>query len=206
MKFLNRHIHRTGKMPLTLREVMEENHPELWGSLQNYTKSLIRLQEQAIDEMLVYKKKLPETVNELKEDTVALCFQYYILLHSLYHFAKKIVDRLNGQCIEVAKENVDAEELHDVFELLKSFDLEELLHDRLSGLMRLDSKNECSSRMDCCVFPVDGANACWTFRDIIGSIKNHGLCNADLLSDVHSTPVPMDSNIIEVDRDMAIDV
>ena len=53
MKFLNRHIHRTGKMPLTLREVMEENHPELWGSLQNYTKSLIRLQAQAIDEMLV---------------------------------------------------------------------------------------------------------------------------------------------------------
>lgn len=205
MKFLNRHIHRRiRKMPLTLEEVMEENYSELWDNVQDYTKSLIRLQKQAIDKMIVYKKQLPKTVDELKEDSTALCFQYYILLHSLYHFAKKFVDKLNEQCIEVAKENVDAENLHDVFNLLKSFNLEELLYDRVFGLIRLDSKSECSSRMDCCVFPIDEAKGCWTFRDIMGSIKHHGLCNSDLLTDVHLASIPKDSDIIEVDREIPV--
>ena len=206
MKFLNRHTQRSGKTQWTIEEVMEDNYPELWDNVQNYTKSLIRLQEQAIDKMIVYKKQLPKTVDELKEDSTALCFQYYILLHSLYHFAKKFVDKLNEQCIEVAKENVDAENLHDVFNLLKSFNLEELLYDRVFGLLRLDSKNECSSRMDCCVFPVEGTNACWTFRDIMGCIKSHSLCIHDLLADVNLAFIPKDSDIIEVNREMPIDV
>lgn len=204
MKFLNRHTQRAREIPWTIEEVMEDNYPELWDNVQNYTKSLIRLQEQAIDEMLVYKKKLPKTVDELKEDSVALCFQYYILLHSLYHFAKKFVDKLNEQCIEVAQGATDVESLQDVFDLLKSFDLEELLHDRVFGLLRLDSRSEYSSRMDCCVFPVEGTNACWTFRDIMGCIKSHSLCIHDLLADVNLASIPKDSDIIEVNREMPI--
>ena len=189
----------------TLREIFEDENPELWDKVQALSKRLADLQEMVIPIMPLLQQQLPKDAGLLNEVDAQIAFQSYILARSLYAFADESNKLLDSQCTNYAK----ALNAHDTYEedaladLKKTIDvldaapLESLLDDRVSGLHRLSAVTyKFKGRMDFDVFKSEKGS--WSFHDIMGTIINQGLRDANMLHDAINDIPPTSVSVTEL--------
>ena len=188
----------------TLREIFEDENPELWDKVQALSKRLADLQEMVIPVLPLRQQQLPKDAGLLNEVDAQIAFQSYILARSLYAFAYKSNKLLDSQCTSYAKalnahDTYDEEDaladLKKTIDVLDAAPLESLLDDRVSGLHRLSAVTyKFKSRMVFCVFNVGS----WMFSDIMGSIICYGLCDANMLHDAINDIPPTSVSVMEL--------
>jgi hypothetical protein len=188
----------------TLREIFEDENPELWDKVQALSKRLADLQEMVIPVLPLRQQQLPKDAGLLNEADAQIAFQSYILARSLYAFADKSNKLLGSQCASYAKalnahDTYDEEDaladLKKTIDVLDEVPLEALLDDRVSGLHRLSAVTyKFKSRMDFGVFNVGS----WMFSDIMGTIINQGLSDANMLHDAINDIPPTSVSVTEL--------
>jgi hypothetical protein len=191
-------IRKNYRPSYTLREIFEDENPELWDKVQALSKRLADLQEMVIPVLPLRQQQLPKDAGLLNEVDAQIALQSYILARSLYAFADESNKLLDSQCTSYAKalnahDTYDEEDaladLKKTIDILDKVPLGSLLDDRVSGLHRLSAVTyKFKSRMDFCVFN-------WMFSDIMGLIICYGLCDANMLhnaiNDIPPTSVPV---------------
>ena len=192
------------KCPYTLREIFEDENPELWDKVQALSKRLADLQEMVFPVMPLRQQQLPKDAELLNEVDAQIAFQSYILARSLYAFADESNKLLDSQCTSYAKalnahDTYDEEDaladLKKTIDVLDAAPLDSLLDDRVSGLHRLSAVTyKFKGRMDFCIFNVGS----WMFSDIMGSIICYGLCNANMLHDAINDIPPTSVSVTEL--------
>lgn len=199
-------ITKNNRLSYTLREIFEDENPELWDKVQALSKRLADLQEMVIPIMPLLQQQLPKDAGLLNEVDAQIAFQSYILARSLYAFADESNKLLDSQCTSYAK----ALNAHDTYneedalaDLKKTIDvfdeapLESLLDDRVSGLHRLSAVTyKFKSRMDFDVFKSEKGS--WSFHDIMGTIINQGLRDANMLHNAVSDIPPTSVSVTEL--------
>lgn len=190
----------------TLREIFEDENPELWNKVQAQSKRLADLQEMVIPVLPLRQQQLPKDAGLLNEADAQIAFQSYILARSLYAFADESNKLLDSQCTSYAKalnahDTYDEEDaLADLKKTIGAFDevpLEALLDDRVSGLHRLSAvAYRFKSRMDFGVFKSE--NGSWSFHDIMGTIIRQGLSDANMLHDAINDIPPTSVSVTEL--------
>ena len=189
-------------MPYTLGDIMETEHAQLWDDIKSFTNECISLQERVIGMMPNAKSALPQDVEGLKDEESEKAFQHYILLLSIYRLTKECIDRLNEQCAELCKRKIYADELEESLALLKSYDFDSFVADRLLGLMKLHQKNEESCNKLVGVYVLNH----WSFRDITVPIATWGIAPnvarfENLLKDLLAADIPTATNIEKANED-----
>lgn len=188
----------------TLREIFEDENPELWDKVQALSKRLADLQEMVIPVLPLRQQQLPKDAGLLNEVDAQIAFQSYILARSLYAFADESNKLLDSQCTSYAKalnahDTYDEEDaladLKKTIDVLDAAPLESLLDDRVSGLHRFSSLiYKFKIRMDFCVFNVGS----WMFSDIMGLIIYYGLRDANMLHDAINDIPPTSVSVTEL--------
>lgn len=191
-------ISKGTKYLYTLKDIIEDENPELWNRAQAQSKRFADLQEMVISVLSSRRKQLPKDGEQLKDVDGQIAFLSYILACSLYAFAERVFMLLDKQCAELAKALNDydryAEEdalakVERTLEILANAPLEEIAYDSVTGLLRLSRVTyEFEHRLDFPVFHMEKAD--WTFHDIMGTIANLGLCREDLLQDAINCALP----------------
>ena len=147
----------------------------------------------------------------MNEVDAQIAFQSYILARSLYAFADESNKLLDSQCTSYAKalnahDTYDEEDalanLKKTIDILDEVPLETLLDDRVSGLHRLSAVTYMfKSRMDFGVF--SAKKSPWSFHDIMGTIINQGLSDANMLHNAINDIPPTNVSVTELlDDDM----
>ena len=198
-------IRKNYRPSYTLREIFEDENPELWDKVQALSKRLADLQEMVIPVLPLRQQQLPKDAGLLNEVNAQIAFQSYILARSLYAFADESNKLLDSQCTSYAK----ALNAHDTYEedaladLKKTIDvldevpLEALLDDRVSGLHRLSAVTyKFKSRMYFDVFKSEKGS--WSFHDVMGTIINQGLRDANMLQDAINDIPPTSVSVTEL--------
>ncbi len=194
----------TKKTPLVLLEA----NKELCKKVSDGIVRLADLQEQLIRILPDCKKQMPgsaELLGDVKHQAEVLL---YIQGLSLYFFVDAVWKIIKGQCIEMTKmynnemrEDVEEKkvQLEKLINRLSEMPLEDLLQDTLTGFYRLDRlKDRINQNFD---FPVISPNhGSWTFRDIAGTIAEHGITEL-LWKDFHECPYPEYKSIISMEKD-----
>lgn len=190
----------------TLREIFEDENPELWDKVQALSKRLADLQEMVIPVLPLRQQQLPKDAGLLNEVNAQIAFQSYILARSLYAFADESNKLLDSQCTSYAKalnahDTYDEEDaladLKKTIDVLDEVPLESLLDDRVSGLHRLSAVTyKFKSRMDFGVF--NAKKSSWSFHDIMGTIINQGLSDANMLHDAINDIPPTSVSVTEL--------
>jgi hypothetical protein len=188
----------------TLREIFEDENPELWNKVQALSKRLADLQEMVIPVLPLRQQQLPKDAGLLNEVDAQIAFQSYILARSLYAFADKSNKLLDSQCTSYAKalnahDTYDEEDaladLKKTIDVLDEVPLEALLDDRVSGLHRLSAVTyKFKSRMGFGIFE----KGSWTFHDIMGTIISQGLRDANMLHDAINDIPPTSVSVTEL--------
>jgi hypothetical protein len=184
-----------------LREIFEDENPELWDKVQALSKRLADLQEMVIPVLPLRQQQLPKDAGLLNEVDAQIAFQSYILARSQYAFADESNKLLDSQCTSYVKalnahDTYDEEDaladLKKTIDVLDAAPLEALLDDRVSGLHRLSAVTyKFKSRMDFCVFN-------WMFSDIMGLIICYGLCDANMLHNAINDIPPTSVSVMEL--------
>lgn len=199
-------IRKGTKCPYTLGEIFEDENPELWNKVQALSKRLADLQEMLIPVMPLLQQQLPKDAGMLNEVNAQIALQSYILARSLYAFADESNKLLDSQCTSYAKalnahDTYDEEDaladLKKTIDILDEVPLESLLDDRVSGLHRLSAVTyKFKSRMDFGVFKSEKGS--WSFHDIMGTIINQGLSDANMLHDAINDIPPTSVSVTEL--------
>ena len=190
----------------TLGEIFEDENPELWDKVQALSKRLANLQEMVIPVLPLRQQQLPKDAGMLNEVDAQIALQSYILARSLYAFADESNKLLDSQCTSYAKA-LNAHDIYDeedaLADLKKTIDvldevpLEALLDDCVSGLHRLSAVTyKFKGRMDFGVF--NSENGSWSFHDIMGTIINQGLRDANMLHDAINDIPPTSVSVTEL--------
>ena len=190
----------------TLREIFEDENPELWDKVQALSKRLSDLQEMVIPVMPLLQQQLPKDAGLMNEVDAQIAFQSYILARSLYAFADESNKLLDSQCTSYAKalnahDTYDEEDaladLKKTIDVLDAAPLEALLDDRVSGLHRLSAVTyKFKSRMDFGVF--NAKKSSWSFHDIMGTIIRQSLSDANMLHDAINDIPPTSVSVTEL--------
>jgi hypothetical protein len=197
-------IRKNYRPSYTLREIFEDENPELWDKVQALSKRLADLQEMVIPVLPLRQQQLPKDAGLLNEVDAQIAFQSYILARSQYAFADESNKLLDSQCTSYVKalnahDTYDEEDaladLKKTIDVLDAAPLEALLDDRVSGLHRLSAVTyKFKSRMDFCVFNVGS----WMFSDIMGLIIYYGLRDANMLHDAINDIPPTSVSVTEL--------
>lgn len=190
----------------TLREIFEDENPELWDKVQALSKRLADLQEMVIPVLSLRQQQLPKDAGLLNEVNAQIAFQSYILACSIYAFADEANKLLDRQCTSYAKalnahDTYDEEDaladLKKTIDILDEVPLEALLDDRVSGLHRLSAVTyKFKSRMDFGVF--NAKKSPWSFHDIMGTIISQGLSDANMLHNAINDIPPTNVSVTEL--------
>ena len=189
--------------PLTMREFLECNYPELLEAAESGCAVLTELQNALVELLPLSKKMLPSNIGQLADIEPQANFMAFIYHHSLFAFADKAYTMLNTQCAALAEalnsclENEEkdaADKLQKALNALSNIPFENLLDHAATGLHRLEIfKDYLQERLDFNVIPVFDATGKlrghWSFRDITGSIAMNGL-DERLLKDFINAPLP----------------
>ena len=198
--------------PHTRREFLEEYYPELLEAAESGCKVLSVLQETLVKLLPLSKQLLPSNINQLGNVEAQANFMVYIYHYSLFAFADKVYGMLKTECTALAealnandsqKEVDAADRLRKILEALSKIPFDNLLDQSATGLLRLNIfKDYLQDRFDFLVIPVlkeDGTpRGHWSFRDITGTMLNHGLSYHQLLTDCINAPLPGCSTIGKV--------
>ena len=200
------------KPAYTLREILEQDYPELLNAAESGCAILTKLQNALIEMLPLSQEMLRRNGNQLANVEAQANLTTFIFHYSLFAFAGKAHTMLKEQCTALAEalnsNNYEEEEkLADNFkktlEALSRIPFDNLLDHGAVGLMRLDTfKDYLQENLDFLVIPVYGEDGRrigdWTFRDIMGTIIRHGLSYEKLLTDCINTPLPDSTTIGKV--------
>ena len=200
------------KPAYTLREILEQDYPELLNAAESGCAILSKLQNALIELLPLSQEMLRRNGNQLANVEAQANLTTFIFHYSLFAFADKAYTMLKEQCTALAEalnsNNYEEEEkladnLKKTLEALSRIPFDNLLYHGAVGLMRLDTfKDYLQENLDFLVIPVIDANGSlrsnWSFRDITGTIMRHGLSYEKLLTDCIAAPLPSASTIGEL--------
>jgi hypothetical protein len=198
--------------PLTMREFLECNYPELLEAAESGCAVLTELQNALVELLPLSKKMLPSNIGQLADIEAQANFMAFIYHHSLFAFADKAYTMLSTQCTALAEalnsgleeeEKDAADKLQKTIKALSNIPFENLLEHSAVGLLRLEIfKDYLQERLDFNVIPIFDATGKlrghWSFRDITGIIVRSGLSHEQLLTDCINAPLPPNTTIEKV--------
>ena len=190
--------------PYTLREILEDEYPELLETAESRCAILAKLQNAIIELLPQSQKLLPGDIKQLANVEAQANLIVYIYHYSLFAFADKAYTMLKEQYSALAealnsnndeKEEETVEILKKTLDALSRIPFDNLLDHSAAGLLRLDIfKEHLRERLDFNVIPVLKANGelrgNWSFRDITGAMVRNGLSYEQLLTDCINAPLP----------------
>ena len=199
------------KPAYTLREILEQDYPELLNAAESGCAILSKLQNALIELLPLSQEMLRRNGNQLANVEAQANLTTFIFHYSLFTFADKAYTILKEQCKALAEaicSHNDAEEdaadkLRNTLNALSRIPFDNLLDNGAVGLHRLDTfKDYLQENLDFLVIPVIDANgslrANWSFRDITGTIIRDGLSYGPLLTNCIDAPLPECSTIDNV--------
>lgn len=158
------------KLPYTFKDIVEIDHPKIWGPAQKCLQITEAWQEMTLELMPLYKKR-STLVN-------------YFKLRSLYGLTCFIAERVNRLCHELAvcaneqdQDGLDKAKtaLANLFEAFGKVDALDIVQDNTEGFHKLEQAVEGFGKGTS--FPVmnyctkEGLHASYWFRDIVGALK-----------------------------------
>lgn len=157
-----------------------------YGNSEEYS-NLTELQEKVIVFFDKYKKGVNQDSAVLREFTQEECLRRYILLRSLYAFAKKF-----SEVLSILKEN-DEDVYEQLYDIVRDKIVEEdlpKLYGNADVALHLLREITCqfTPRIDFIVF--SNAAGHWSFHDIMGTIARCGLQSNALLQAVREDKYP----------------
>ena len=200
------------KPAYTLREILEQDYPELLNAAESGCAILTKLQNALIEMLPLSQEMLRRNGNQLAYVEAQANLMTFIFHYSLFAFAGKAHTMLKEQCTALAEalnsNNYEEEEkladnLKKTLEALSRIPFDNLLDHGAVGLMRLDIfKEYLRERLDFNVIPVLKANGelrgNWSFHDITGTIVQNGLSYEELLTNCIDAPLPKNTTIGEL--------
>ena len=196
----------------TLREILENDYPELLEAAESGCAVLTELQNALIELLPLSQEILRRNGNQLANVEAQANLTTFIFHYSLFAFADKAYTILKEQCKALAdalcshndaEEDNAADKLRNTLNALSRIPFDNLLDYGAVGLHRLDTfKDYLQENLDFLVIPVLKANgslrANWSFRDITGTIMRDGLSYGPLLTNCIDAPRPEYSTIDNV--------
>jgi len=192
--------------PYTRREIMEEEQSELWKRATECVKKLSEVQKRVVELLPECRKLLPTQYADLQDETAQRVLLNHIHLRSLYAFSNYIYKMIEEQYKELAdcsvhggRELREAEEvLQKTLDIVSEIPFDNLINDTVTGLLRINKiKERLREMLDFMVYSMEHSH--WSFRDIIGTIVNHGLTyDESLWRYAIGSQDPTDSNIKEL--------
>ena len=195
----------------TLREILENDYPELLEAAESGCAVLTELQNALIELLPLSQEILRRNGNQLANVEAQANLTTFIFHYSLFAFADKAYTILKEHCKALAEaicSHNDAEEdaadkLRNTLTALSRIPFDNLLDNGAVGLHRLDTfKDYLQENLDFLVIPVIDANgslrANWSFRDITGTIIRDGLSYGPLLPNCIDATLPEYSTIDNV--------
>lgn len=198
MKF---RINKDTKVSYTLKEIMENEQSELWNKALVCVKVLSEVQKHIVDILPDCRKQLPTHFADLQDEKAQSVLMNHIRLRSLYAFSDYIFKMIEKQCKDLAEcsGHADSEEadaaavLQTTLTIVSEIPFDSLINDTVTGLLRINEiKDRLHGGLDFIVY-----SNLW-FRDIIGTIDNHGLTDESLWLSVVESQDPVCSNIKEL--------
>ena len=186
----------------TRREIMEYYEEELWEEAVKCVKRLSEVQKRVVNLLPECMKQLPTQHADLQDETAQRVLLNHIRLRSLYAFSNYIYKMIEEQCKELADCSANggygqskAEEvLQTTLNTVVEIPFDNLINDTVTGLLRINEmKERLRERLDFMVYSMEHSH--WSFRDIIGTIVNHGLTYKQLWSSAIESQDPTGSNI-----------
>ena len=196
----------------TLREILENDYPELLEAAESGCAVLTELQNALIELLPLSQEILRRNGNQLANVEAQANLTTFIFHYSLFAFADKAYTILKEQCKALAEalcshndaeEDNAADKLRNTLNALSRIPFDNLLDYGAVGLHRLDTfKDYLQKNLDFLVIPVIDANgslrANWSFRDITGTIIRDGLSYGPLLTNCIDATLPEYSTIDNV--------
>ena len=178
------------KQSYTYREIFEDEFPELWSKANECLDLLRDMQKVVLDMTPPYRKHLCTVTNGGADES----FMRYVLLCSIYAFARKINMIMNDECTWLAANCDDKSEdecrehkavLESILDNIVLLDINDLLDNPIDGLVKLDKVgNSIHNHLDYMVFEH------WSFQDIMGtSLRNFSKLKEDATNSVCHTEV-----------------
>ena len=190
-------IHKNFKQsPHTLKEIMEEEQQDLWLQATASVKKLTEVQKRVVELLPEYRKQLPSSFEGLEDSDAQFALANHIRLRSLYALSEKIWEKIEEECKVLASRRDDLE-IRDAQEVLQAtlkaveeFPFDSIINDIVTSLLRINElKDRFGERLDFGVYKY------WSFRDIIGTINNHGIKYEQLWKSAIDSHDPDSSNL-----------
>ena len=186
------------KHSYTLKEMMEVEQPELWNRAIECVKVLSEVQKHIVDLLPDCRKQLPTHFADLQDEKAQSVLMNHIRFRSLYAFSECIFKMIEKECKDLAEcsscsgsEKADAAAvLQKTLTIVSEIPFDSLINDTVTGLLRINEiKDRLHGGLDFIVY-----SNLW-FRDIIGTIDNHGLIDESLWVSVVESQDPICSNL-----------
>ena len=182
----------------TLKEIMEGEQSELWNQAKESVKTLTEVQKRIVELLPISREQLPASFTNIEDNNAQSALVNHIRLTSLYALSECIWKKIERECEDLANcssqgtsEERDAQEsLQATLTVVSEFPFDSIIEDNVTGLLRIDNlKNKFKNNLDFMVYKH------WSFRDIIGTISNHGIKDEDLWKSLVDSQDPQSPNL-----------
>jgi len=194
-------INKDIKVSYTLKDIMENEHSELWNKALACVKVLSEVQKHIVDLLPDCRKQLPTHFADLQDEKAQSVLMKHIRFCSLYAFSECIFKMIEKECKDLAEcsscsgsEEADAAAvLQTTLTKVSEIPFDSLMNDIVTGLLMINEiKDRLHEGLDFIVY------SNWSFRDIVGTIDNHGLIDESLWVSVVESQDPICSNLKEL--------
>lgn len=194
-------INKDTKVSYTLKDIMENEHSELWNKALACVKVLSEVQKHIVDLLPDCRKQLPTHFADLQDEKAQSVLMKHIRFRSLYAFSECIFKMIEKECKDLAEcsgcsdsEEADAAAvLQTTLTKVSIIPFDSLMNDIVTELLMINEiKDRLHEGLDFIVY------SNWSFRDIVGTIDNHGLIDESLWVSVVESQDPICSNLKEL--------
>jgi hypothetical protein len=194
-------INKDIKVSYTLKDIMENEHSELWNKALACVKVLSEVQKHIVDLLPDCRKQLPTHFADLQDEKAQSVLMKHIRFCSLYAFSECIFKMIEKECKDLAEcsscsgseEAGAAAVLRTTLTKVSEIPFDSLMNDIVTGLLMINEiKDRLHEGLDFIVY------SNWSFRDIVGTIDNHGLIDESLWVSVVESQDPICSNLKEL--------
>lgn len=191
-------INKDLKVSYTPKDNMENEHSELWNKALACVKVLSEVQKHIVDLLPDCRKQLPTHFADLQDEKAQSVLMNHIRFRSLYAFSECIFKMIEKECKDLAEcsgcsdsEEADAAAvLQTTLTKVSEIPFDSLMNDTVTGLLMINEiKDRLHEGLDFIVY------SNWSFRDIVGTIDNHGLIYESLWVSVVESQDPICSNL-----------
>ena len=194
-------INKDIKVSYTLKDIMENEHSELWNKALACVKVLSEVQKHIVDLLPDCRKQLPTHFADLQDEKAQSVLMKHIRFRSLYAFSECIFKMIEKECKDLAEcsscsgsEEADAAAvLQTTLTKVSEIPFDSLMNDTVTGLLMINEiRDRLHEGLDFIVY------SNWSFRDIVDTIDNHGLIDESLWVSVVESQDPICSNLKEL--------